>query len=322
MPFDDDLDIASVLVPTKITDAMYTSATANGVALPEDSNPAWSASATYTIGQRVHSPSTHRVYESLKDGNTNHDPTILANRQTATGTGTWWLEDGGTNKWALFDDLPSTQTSGASPLVVTLRPGAFNGYSIYGLDGDSYSVVVKDAPGGNVIYDTGADVPLEGSMPADYYDYFFLPFKPLTQVSDNDIQPYGSAEITLTVKKATGDAKIGLFAVGDLRPLGVPEKNSFVEPKTYSSIGEDIEGRPKIIRRPSAVNLTMQIKVSIEDADSVAQTIQDVLGIPVSFVGSRDALHSKLSAFGVISGRMDYSTYPDRTLNVTMKGFP
>lgn len=320
--FDDDLDVASVLVPTKITDAMYVSATANGVALAEDTNPAWSSGTTYTIGQRVYVASTHTVYESVKDGNLNKDPTLAANRQTATGVPVWWVEIGGTNKWAMFDDLISTQTSGASPLVITLRPGAFNGYSIYGLDGDSYSVVVKDAPGGNVIYTTGTDVPLEGSMPADYYEYFFLPFKPLTQVSDNDIQPYGSAEIILTVKKSTGPAKIGLFAVGDLRPLGVPEKNSSVEPKTYSGIGEDIEGRPKIIRRPSAVMLSMQIKVPLEEADSVVQTIQDLLDVPVSFVGSKAALHAKLSTFGLISGRMDYSTYPDRTLTVTLKGFP
>jgi hypothetical protein len=322
-PFNDVPDLASVLVPIDLmnTAGAINAITANGVSLAEDTTGAWNSGTTYATGQQAHSPITHRVYESLKDNNTNHDPTVLANRTTATGVGTWWLDIGPTNRFAMFDTLISSQTSGASPLVVTLRPGPFNGFALFGLDGDTIAAEVRDAPGGNVIYTTGGDVPLEGSMPADYYEYFFTPFKPQTQFVEDGLQPYGSAEIKVTIKKGTGNAKIGMFSIGDLKPLGIPESNSSFEPRTYSYISEDAFGNTTIKKRPSAVNLSLQIKVAIEDVDDIDQTVQNLLGTPVAVVGSNAQFHTKLSTFGLVSGRMDYSTYPDRTLQLTVKGF-
>lgn len=321
MAFDDDTDTASVLVPIAITATMITSVTANGVTLPEDPNPVWASGTTYAVGQRVYDATTHRVYESLKDSNTGHNPTDPTNQFTSAGVPTWWVDIGPTNGWAAFDPLISTQISGASPLVITLRPGAHNGLALFGLDGDTISVVDKAAPGGEVIYTTGGDVPLEGSMPADYYEYFFDPFKPQTQYIATGIQPYGAAELTITIKKGTGNAKLGLVSVGDVRPLGTPERNSSFEPRTYSSIVEDAYGQTRIRSRPNAVNLSMTINVEMSEADNVAQTLQDLLGIPVAVIGSTAQFHTKLSTFGLISGRLDYNTFPDRKLSLTVKGF-
>lgn len=319
--FDDDLDLASVLVPVTIDSTNLISVTENGVALPEDPNAAWSSATTYTKGQRVSSASTHRVYESLKDANTNHDPTDITNRTNAAGEGTWWQDIGPTNKYAFVDGLISTPTSGASPLVVTIRPGAANGLSLFGLDGDTLAIEWRDAPGGNVIYTTGGDIALEGSMPADYYEYFFAPFKPLTQFNVTDVEPYSSSEVTITVKKSTGLAKIGMLSIGDIRPLGIPQRDTVVSPKTYSYFGEDAFGNIKIVRRPKARPMTMAIAVEFEDADSVLQTIEDVIDIPVAFIGSRAQFHEKLSTFGLVSGSMSYNTFPHRVLNISVKGY-
>lgn len=319
--FDEDIDVASVLVPVTITPSVITSITANGVALPEDSNAAWSSATTYTIGQRVSSATTHRVYESLKDANTNHDPTVLANQTTAAGVGTWWIDIGPTNKWAMFDGIISTPTQATSPLVITLAPGAFNGFAMFGLDADTISVVVRSAPGGTVTYTTGGDIPLEGSMPADYYEYFFEPFKPQREFQVTNIEPYASSQIVITLKKGSGLISLGMISVGDVKPLGTPEKSTRVSPKTNSYISDDAYGNTTIVRRAKSRPLSMSIKVPLENADDVIQTIEDLIDIPVAFIGSKAKFHTKLSTFGLISGEMDYSTYPDRTLNLSMKGF-
>lgn len=323
MAWDEDDDFTSILMPLEITDAAIIALTAGGVALGEDvaANPAWVAGTTYTEGQTVHSPVTHRVYESLKGGNVGKDPTKPANQFNATGTPTWWVDIGPTNRRAMFDGLISTPTAGASPLTVTLRAGAFNGFALFGLDGDTISIEARSAPGGTVIYTTGGDIPLEGSMPADYYDYFFAPFKPLTQFTATGIEPYSSAEITITVKKGTGDAKIGMVALGDVKPLGVPQRGVRVAPRTYSYIADDAYGNTTIKRRPSATGLSIPVTVKYEDADDVVQTIQNILDVPVAVIGSIAQYHVKLSTFGLVSGDMDYSTYPERTLNLSVKGF-
>lgn len=323
--FDEDIDVASVLVPVDIINqaGVLQSVTANGVALPEDTNPAWNSATTYTLGQRVHSPVTHRVYESLKSdtSNVNKDPTLPANQQTAAGVGTYWLDVGPTNKYSMFDGIISTQSVATGPVVITLRPGAANGFAIFGIDADTISAVSTDAPGGNVVYTTGGDVTLEGSMPADWYEYFYSPFKPLTQFQVTGIDAYGASELVITLKKTTGMVRIGMIAVGDVKPLGTPEKNTRVAPKTNSYIADDAYGNTTIKRRAKSRPMTMQIKVGLEDADDVIQTIEDLIDIPVAFIGSTAQFHTKLSTFGLISGEMDYSTYPDRTLSLSVKGF-
>jgi hypothetical protein len=313
-------DYTSILVPVTLDDSRITSITENGVPLAEDDEPAWVAGTTYAEGDRVHVVSTHRVYESLKAGNTGKDPTKPASRFNVSGTPTWWAEVGPTNRRAAFDGLISTPTAGASPLVFTLRPGPFNGFALFGLEGDSTEITARTAPGGPIIYMTG-DTPLEGSAPADWYEYFFDPFKPMTQFVATGIQPYGASELTITIRKGSGDAKVGMIAVGDMKAIGVPERNSRVSPKTYAYIAEDGYGNTTIRRRPSATNLSLALKVPLENADDVIQTVQNLLDVPVVVVGSVAQYHTKMSTFGLVSGEMDYSTYPDRTLNLSVRGF-
>lgn len=314
-------DYTSILVPIAIDASDIFAMTANGVAVPEDSANAWSSVTTYGVGDMVHSPTTHRVYESLKAGNTNKDPTKITNQFTSAGLPNWWLDAGPTNKFAMFDGMIATATAGASPLAVTLRPGAYNGVALFGLDGDTISIESKSAPGGTTTYTTGGDIPLEGSMPADYYEYFFAPFKPLTQFTVTNIEPYSAAELTITIKKGTGDAQIGMVAIGDVKPIGAPERDTTVAPSTYSYVAFDGYGRVTIKRRPSFTTVNIPVKMEMEDADDVLQTVQSLLDVPVAVIGSNAQYHSKMSTFGLISGSLSYAEFPYRVLNLTVKGF-
>src|SRR6185503_10656581 len=127
-------DACRILVPVDIVNTSWAlvSMTANGVAVPEDTNPAWASGTTYTAGQRVYLLSTHRVYESTgATGNAGKNPSIPANQYNAAGQPTFWIDVGPTNRAAMFDALVSSQTTAASPLVVTLSPGAFNGFALF-----------------------------------------------------------------------------------------------------------------------------------------------------------------------------------------------
>lgn len=319
VPFEDREDVTSVLVPVALTASHIVSITANGVALPEDGTPAWAGGTTYAAGARVHSAATHRVYESVKDGNLAHDPADPTNRVTATGAPTWWVDIGPTNRWAMFDSFISSQTAAASPLVITMRPGAFNGIALFLIEADGLAVTVRSSPGGTLIY-SQTDT-LEGSEPPDYYEYFFQGSKPRTQFTATGLDAYSASEIQITLTKQTGPVKLGMLVVGDLRALGVPERGVRVSPKTYSYIADDAFGNTRIVRRPSATGITIPVRVEHGDADIVIQTVQDLLDVPVAVIGSNDLFHTKLSTFGLISGDMDYSTWPHRMLNLTVKGF-
>lgn len=321
--FDDDLDACSVLVPVDVINAasVLSSVKANGAELPEDTNPAWSSKATYVAGDRRYLASTHRVYEATgATGNTDKDPSLPANQYNAAGQATFWIDVGPTNRYAMFDGLITTQTSAASPLVITMTPGAFNGFALFGIDADSFSVTVKDAPSGNVIY-SEPTTPLEGSMPADYYEYFFDRFKPLRQFIRAGIEPYGSSEITLTLNKATGPVKLGMFAIGDLRPIGIPQRDAKVEPQDFSYFKQDAFGNSTVKKRANATGMSISCVMDIAEAGTVLDTVKEVLGIPVVVVGSEATMYEWLTVFGLISGSMTPNPYPYVRLSITVKGF-
>ena len=315
---DDIGDSCNILAPITITGAMVTSLTANGIAVPEDTNPAWNSATTYG-NQIVYLASTHRTYQaSGKAGNTNMDPSVPANQYDAAGNITYWIDAGPTNSTAWYDGQASTQMSVTSPMVLVLKPGYFNGIALFGIDADSIHLTVKDSPGGTVIYDYSGV--LEGSMPPDYYEYCFDPFKPQTQFIATGIDPYYNAEITLTLTKGGGPVKLGMLAVGDLRPTGVPLRGVSVEPLDYSSITTDTFGITKVVKRNNATGMQISVKMDIEDAASVLDTIKQYLGVPVVVIGSTELHYEAMTVFGLVSARQTYDDFEMPTLNITVKG--
>jgi hypothetical protein len=314
-------DACSILVPVDATAAgVVSSITAAYFELAEDPRPTWDATVTYAAGDQIYLLGTHRVYESAADGNTGKDPSLPTSQYNAAGVATWWIDIGPTNRYAMFDSLVSSQTSAASPLSITLTPGAFNGFALFGVDADSYSVTVKDSPGGNVIY-SELTTPLEASQPADYYEYFFDRFKPLRQLIRAGIEPYGDAEITLTLNRATGSVGLGMFAIGDLRPVGIPQRDATVEPQDFSYFKQDAFGNATVKKRANATGMSISTVMDKADANSVLDTIKEVLGTPVVVVGSQASQFEWLTVFGLISGSMSPVPYPYATLKITVKGF-
>lgn len=314
-------DACSILVPVDLRpDNVFRSMSSGDEEMAEDTYASqWVAGRTYAAGDRIYFYGTHRVYESVKDGNTGKDPSLVANQYNAAGAPTWWIDIGPTNRYAMFDGLVSTQTSAPSPLKITLTPGAFNGLALFGLEADAISVEVRDQPGGEVYY-SETNVPLEGSAPDDYYEYFFERFKPQRQFISTGIEPYSTSEITVTLYKGSGNVKVGMLAVGDLRPVGIPQRDASVEPQDFSYVKQDAFGNATVQKRANATGMTINTKMDKDDAGAVLDTIKEVLGVPVVVVGSQADKYEWLTVFGLVSGRMSPAEYPFATLNITVKG--
>lgn len=322
-PFQDDEygDACYILVPVDLagTSGVVKSITSAGAELIEDASPLWNVGNTYSLGQRVYMANTHRVYESAKDGNTGKIPTDPLNQVNAAGVATWWIDIGPTNKYAAFDGMVSTALTAPSPVVITLSPGQFNGLAMLGIDADAYAIQIVDAPGGTVIYNE-PETSLESSQVDDYYDYFFGRFKPITQLVRTGIEPYSTAQIKLTLSKTGGPVKLGMLALGDMRPSGIPQRDASVEPQDNSVIKGDGFGGAKVVRRPNATGMSITTKMEKEDAATVLASIKEVLGVPVVVIGSQAQSYEWMTVFGLVSGRMNPAEYPYVTLNLTVRG--
>ena len=178
---------------------------------------------------------------------------------------------------------------------------------------------MRDAPGGNLIYNE-QNVSLESTAPADYYEYFFERFKPLTQLIRTSMEPYANSEIIIKLNKGSGEVKVGMVAIGDLRPVGVPQREVQVEPQDFSYVRQDAFGNTVIKRRASATGMRIRTVMDLDDAGVVRDFIKDVLGVPVVVVGSQAPGFEWLTVFGLITGSISPVPYPYATLELTVKG--
>jgi hypothetical protein len=300
----------SLLVPIAITDAMFISST-----VAENDYAAYSSGTTYAVGDRCISTVTHRIYESLRASNIGHDPTDVTNR---AGTSPWWQDVSATNKWAMLDDQVSTPTVAPLSLTFVLRPGAFNSIYLAGLYATTVVITVKDAPGGTVIYSHTNT--LEGSQPADYYEYWFEPFRPQTDYLTSGLEPYSTMEVTVQLSSPSGDVKCGMVSLGDLRPLGATQRGAKAKPKTYSYIKTDDFGNATIKRRKSARDLSASALIDIADVNMVLDLLTSVLDVPCVVIGSDTDEFSGLRTFGLVSGEVSYDSAGNATLSITVNG--
>ncbi|WP_025918214.1 hypothetical protein [Herminiimonas sp. CN] len=299
----------SILAPIQITDAMLVSSTASEPATSGE--PAWAAITSYAVDSLVSRSTTHRIYRNLIAG---VDATLP--EDSALLTTPHWQDIGPTNQRAMFDGEVSTQTVVASPLTVVIRPGFFNSLYLAGLDAAGATITVKDAPGGNVIY--SAVGPLEGSAPDDYYEWCFDPFKPQRDLLLSGIDPYNAAEITVTL--TGGTVKCGMMALGDLRPLGSTQYGAKAKPKSYSYIDIDKYGNNKIVRRKKAKDISATAMLSLSEANSVLETITELLDVPCVVICTDLPEYGGLRAFGLVSGELSYDFPKDCQLSVNVLG--
>lgn len=270
--------------------------------------------ATDNTGRCI-STVTHRVYESLRTGNIGHDPTDIKNR---VGTAPWWLDVTPTNKFAMFDGEVSTPTTVTSPLTVVIRAGRFNSLYLAGLDADTLTYTVKDAPSGNVL--VTQTIALEGSAPDDYYEYFNDPFSAQTDYIASDIPPYSSMELTLTLSKSSGSVSCGMLSIGDMKPLGKTLSGAKAKPKTYAYIKEDEFGNNVIKRRKSAKDMSLTAYLEISEVNSVLDTITGLLDVACIWIATDSPQYTGLRVFGLGSAEISYDSTSIAMLTLNVKG--
>lgn len=298
-----------VLVPLAITDPMVTALTANGVNLPEDGTAAW-ASGTFVIDDLRHRVQTHRVYRCVKAHTT-------AGGLTPENDPVNWLDIRPTNRWAMFDGAVVTQTVAASPLVIKLKPGFFNGLALFGLDGNSISVVLKNAPGGTVIFSTSESLEYGGS--SGWYEYFFAPFKPRTDFLVSGLRPFSGAELTVTIT-GIGNVKVGVLAAGDQSPLGDTLYGARAELVDYSYIAIDEFGNNVIKKRRNSKDMATRVLLAREEANRVSETMAKVLAVPCVYIASKKGSDRALRVYGLGSGSISFDHPGHCVLDHTVKG--
>lgn len=300
-----------ILYPTPITPAMIKSGTT--IAEPATGETAWASGGTYALGDFRLSLTAHRIYKCAQ---AHSGRTAYPENDTA-----YWTDFAPSQRAAPFDYYTSTKSSLAGNQTWVIQPGFFNAIGLYGFEGNTVQITVKDAPGGTVIFSKTLSML---APPSGWYQYLFGPRRTLKKLLVTDIPPRPNAELSITL---TGNpTAIGSILVGDYRSLigdaewGGTEAGATAEPVTFSYIKQDPDyGTVKIVRRPSATGMRASVVLPRSQADAAIETIQALQDQVVAWVASDQPGFDGLHVVGLGSASVAYRNQI-ATISLTVKG--
>lgn len=279
-----------VLIPFAVLDGNLIS-----TSIAENDFAVWDSSTTYSVGDKVISTVTHRIYEALQSS-TNVDPT------TDVADPPFWLNIGATNRWKAFDKTisdPVTVADGVTSIVYEL--GAFgipsNSVTLFGLKGRVASVVVDDATDGEVY---NRDISLiDNALVNDWFSYFFQPARVKTEAIFESIPPYANAEYTITVVDSSSEEpELGQIVLGQEYTLGTTGYGTSVSIEDFSRKERDAFGNAIIVERPFAKLIDFDFTVNTDEARRAAILLETVRAVPAVYYSGPDTEKYGTTVYG------------------------
>lgn len=264
---------------------------------------AYNPASTYAAGDRVQDNSKHLVYQSL----------VGANTGNALTDPTKWAAVGANNRWAMFDEAVGTSTAVASPLFVVLRPGATSGIGLLEIVGRDVQIVMKDAPGGTVVYDRTVD--LDGSIIESFYDWFFADYEQLSDLVLTDLpEQFAGCELAITVTASDGDASCGVCKPGKVVDLGVTRAGARVSIVDYSVKSIDAFGTTTVTERPYTKRANFDLLTEKYRFNSIYRTLAALRATPAVYIGTDQLGFEPLLVYGYFRDFSISVDYPQNHL--------
>lgn len=251
--------------------------------VPETDYAAWDGVTNYAVGARV--VKNHAIFESVQTPNTNQDPETKP---------LYWARVGPTNRWAMFDSEISTQTTAEGEITVVLKPGYVNSLALFGLQGSSVSVTVRDGADGPVVFEHQQT--LDGSIITDWYQYFFEPIDQLEEAVVTGMPPYSNAHVTVSI---TGtDVKCGILVVGNVYELGRTQRGVTAGIIDYSRKDTDATGKTTFIKRKYSKRVSAPLVVENSALNKLQRTLVTLRATPCVWIGTDAPGYQPLTVFG------------------------
>lgn len=233
----------------------------------------WDSGATYAVDDIVRDADDHE-YQSLQGSNTAH----------STSDPAWWLDLGPVNRFKMFDQSNTSQTTNPDDIDVTIDvSGIANSVSFLNIVGETIQLIMSTAAEG-VIYDETVSLVSSGGV-SNWWEYFF---EPVTRYGDwtfNDLPTYLNPTIQAIVTDSGATAKVGSMVVGLSRTFGQTIYPSSLSIQDYSRKETDEFGYFTIIERNFAKRASLKVLVDERNVDALTTILADLRATPIVVVG-------------------------------------
>lgn len=302
------------MVPVDIGTSMVMS----GTTIPEPDTSrgesAWVASASYSTD--VEKTSAGSIW-ICKTGHTGRTALPAADPL-------YWTRSRPTNRMAPFDDYANTKAYGTGSITYVIQPGFLNGAAIYGMEGSTYSITVKDMPGGAVVMTKTGDL---YEQAAGFYELLFSPLLQLTQFSFDSIPIAPLAEVTITVSTpASGAVALGVVKLGDWRlfisdgSVGGTQYGAESDRKSYTFRKYNFDGTYQLVKRAASRNISCTVVIDETQAMYADAILAEIIDSAVPFEATGLPNYAYLNTLGFVSGRIRADSYGVTSLNLKIEG--
>lgn len=273
-----------ILRPHVVTDSTLASSS-----VAENDYSEWLVGSTYALNDYViiatTTPNIHLIYKSAQGSNTGNDP--------VTDDGTWWVSQGATNRWKMFDDYVSSQTSDGTSISVSITPGELvNGIAMFNVEAETVQVtmVTNDSPQVTV-YDTTVTM-IDPPPSSGWYSWFFDEITSKATVVFLDLPVYKTATITVVISQSATSpetqAKCGALVFGKQYTIGDTEWGVGSGITDYSVKEVDSFGNFAITERSFSDRVEYVCGVETAQVSAVKKMLTTYRTSPLVWIGSTD----------------------------------
>lgn len=224
--------------------------------------PPYNVTTTYAKDAAVYDPATKIVYWSMVAGNVGK----------ALSDPAFWNKRTAINRWAMFDDRNSTQTSNPEEIVSVFAAQAITqGLFAGAMDASEVRVSMTHPTRGLVYSETKSLVlPRSGSS---FFGWCFNRLRLRTWFLTLKLPVFANALVTITIKKPGGVPKCGMCLLGPAIDVGLSLMGLSTELKDYSTTTFFTDGSSSTVERGFSKKMSVDISV---ESDRV-ETIEDDL---------------------------------------------
>lgn len=271
IPRDIDLDSSNV------TEALYSE---------------WLVGTTYSIGDKVYvtveeDTSTeitpHKIYEALTAEAGNFPPDSTDD----------WLDLGGTNRWAMFDQFISSQTVNATSIEIVLNTQKADKLYLFNLYAEEVQIIVKDSVGATLSDET---ISLRSSSATgSWSEYFFDDIEYDTILNYDLPAMYLSLTVEVYINAFTSDnAKCGHCILGFSKELGDTQYGLNSSINDYSAKTTNSFGETEFVQRAFAKTMDFDLFISHDtdanEFDRIHSVLSSVRSTPVVWDANNESI--------------------------------
>lgn len=235
----------------------------------------WTA-GTYALGvQRYVGTNLYEVIIAT----TSAEPTV----GVAADPPSWRLV-GSINRWKMFDDVISSQTTRTGTIAVTITPGqVVNAVAFFNVSANTVNVTVTD-PVEGIVYNTTQTLQ-DNTLIVDWWAYFFEPIFAKQDAVFTNLPSYRNATITATLDAGAGVAACGAMVIGRQATLGLANFGSGVSIQDYSRKETDAFGNIQIEERAFAKRADYDVTIDSNRVATVQQLLAAIRATPTVYIG-------------------------------------